>query len=116
MSGPKNHHHPQQQPPQKVMVDQQFALFANKINEHAQALEMAVLRDNQQQQVIDQYRMAIFNLELKVDLMVKMLEEKGIMAKDELNKRWPLFLKNEVGVIGPDGKMEGNLKVTIYGE
>lgn len=114
MSGPKNHY--QQPPQQKINIDQQFAMFASKINEHAQALEMGVLRDNQQQQIIDQYRMAIYNLELRVELLVKMLEEKGVMAKDELNKRWPMYLKNEVGVIGPEGKMEGNLKVTIYGE
>jgi hypothetical protein len=114
MSGPKNHS-PQQIPFQPQKIDQQFAQFAAKINEHAQALEIGILRDSQQQQILDQYRVAIYNLELKNELLVKMLEEKGIMAKNELNQRWPLYLKNDIGVIGPDGKMEGNLKVTIYG-
>jgi hypothetical protein len=45
-----------------------------------------------------------------------MLEEKGIMAKDEFTKRWPLYLQNEIGVIGADGVMSGVLKVNMYGE
>ena len=69
---------------------------------------------NQQQQVLDQYRINIFNLELKLGLLNKILEEKGMLIKDELDKRWPIYLKNEVGVLGPDGKMEGSLKVTFF--
>jgi len=102
--------------PQKPPIQQQLDQIVAKINEHAQALEMSVLRDNQQQGVIDQYRVNIYNLELKFDLLIKMMEEKGIMAKDEFGRRWPLYLKNEVGVIGPDGRMEGSLKVTFYDE
>ena len=101
-----------QKPPLQGQVDQIVA----KINEHAGALEMAILRDGQFQQVIDQYRSSIYNLELKNDLLIKMLEEKGIMAKEEFGKRWPLYLKNDVGIIGPQGKMDGEMKVTFYGE
>jgi len=102
--------------PQKPSIQQQIDQIVGKINEHAQALEMTVLRDNQQQGVIDQYRVNIYNLELKQELLIKMLEEKGIFAKEELARRWPLYLRNEVGVIGPEGKMEGSLKVTFYDE
>jgi hypothetical protein len=38
------------------------------------------------------------------------------MAKEELARRWPLYLKNDVGVLGPEGKMEGSLKVSFYGK
>jgi flagellar biosynthesis/type III secretory pathway protein FliH len=119
MSGPRNHPQSQPQPPQQQTaqkLDQFATQMTAKINEHAQALEMGILRDNQQQQIIDQYRAAIYNLELKFDLLIKMFEEKGIMAKEEFGKRWPLYLKNEIGVIGPEGRMEGSLKVSFYGE
>ena len=71
--------------------------------------ELLTLRTNQQSQILDQYRGNIYNLELRQDLIVKMLEERGIFAVDEFEKRWPLYLKNEVGMVGPDGIMEGML-------
>jgi hypothetical protein len=43
-----------------------------------------------------------------------MVEEKGLMAKDELEKRWPLYLKNDVGAQDQNGRMAGSLKVTKY--
>ena len=97
-------------------LQQQLAQVQAKVNELAGQADLSSLRFNQQQQVLDQYRVSIYNLELRFDLLIKMLEERGTMAKDEFVKRWPLFLKNEVGVIGQDGKMEGNLKVTFYGK
>jgi hypothetical protein len=106
MSGNQNKNQGPQQPSLPQIV--------SKINEHAQALEQGQLIANQQQQILDQYRLSIFNAELKINLLIKMLEEKGIMAKDELNKRWPLYLKNEIGALGPDGRMNGELKVTMY--
>jgi len=72
------------------------------------------LKLNQHNQVLDQYRMNFFNLELKCNLIIKMLEEKAIFSAGEFEKRWPLFLKNNVGVAGPDGSMEGSLKITFY--
>jgi len=103
----------QQNPVQKF---EQFAgQITAKINEHAQALEMGILRDSQQQQILDQYRISIYNLELKFDLLIKMMEEKGIMAKEEFAKRWPLYLKNDIGVLNAGGHMEGSLKVSFYG-
>lgn len=79
------------------------------------SLETLSLKTNQLAQVQDQYRMDIYNIQLKQDLLIKMLEEKGVMAKDELDRRWPLYLKNEIGVIGPDGLMEGSCSVKLYG-
>lgn len=93
-----------------VPIDQLVA----KINEHAQALEVSMLRLNQQQQILDQYRVTIYESELKLNLLIKIMEEKGIMAKEEFSKRWPLYLRNDVGVLGPDGRMEGTLKITHY--
>ena len=75
---------------------------------------MLNLKLNQQNQVLDQYRMNIYNLELRFKLIIKMLEEKGLMSSDEFEARWPLYLKNDVGVVGQDGLMEGSLKVHFY--
>jgi hypothetical protein len=73
------------------------------------------LKFNQIGQMLDQYRMNIYNLELRVNLLIKMLEEKSLLVKGEYENRWPQYLKNDVGVIGPDGNMEGTLKVRFYG-
>jgi len=105
MSGNQNRSQGQQ-PSVQQLID--------KINEHAKILEQMQLIYNQQQQIIDQYRVSIFNSELRINLLIKVLEEKGTIAKEEFNQRWPLYLKNDVGVIGPDGRMEGLLKVTMY--
>jgi hypothetical protein len=78
-------------------------------------LEMSRLAGTQTEQTMDQYRMNIYQEGLKFNLLLKMLAEKGIFAQEEFEKRWPLFLKNDVGVLGPDGRMEGTLKVTMYG-
>jgi len=72
------------------------------------------LRVAQQGQILEEYRANIFNLELKVNLLLKMIEEKGIMVAGEFDARWPLYLKNDIGVVGNDGKMEGTLRTTIY--
>lgn len=86
----------------------------NNFIEAKQVIDMLLLRANQQQQILDQYRASIYNLELKSELLLKMLEEKNLMAKEEFVKRWPLYLKNDVGALGPDGKMAGTIKVTMY--
>jgi hypothetical protein len=80
----------------------------------AETLDTLSLRTNQQGQILDQYRVSIYTLELKLTLLNKVLEEKGIFAQGEFDKRWPLYLKNDVGVIGPDGIMEGSLKISFY--
>jgi hypothetical protein len=82
----------------------------------ADSPDILSLKIAQVTQVLEQYRMNIYNLELKNNLLIKMLEEKGIMAIDEFEKRWPLYLKNNVGIVGADGIMEGNLKVHFWGE
>ena len=80
----------------------------------ADSNELLSLRIAQMNQIIDQYRMNIYNLDLRISLVIKMMEEKGVFANQEFEKRWPLFLKNDVGAIGPDGVMEGSLKVHFY--
>jgi hypothetical protein len=100
------------EPTTKEKIDQLYGI----INQQKQSLDLALLRTNQQQQILDQYRSNIYNLELKLTMVGKMLEEKSLLAKDEIEKRWPLYLKNDVGVIGPNGLMEGRLKVTFYGK
>lgn len=77
--------------------------------------ELLTLRTNQQSQILDQYRGNIYTLELRLNLIIKMMEEKGIFAPEEFERRWPLFLKNDIGMVGPDGKMEGSLKTHFYG-
>jgi hypothetical protein len=76
--------------------------------------ELLNLRLSQQTQILDQYRLNLYNMELKIGLIVKMMEEKGVFALGEFDKRWPLFLKNDVGVLGPDGVMEGDIKISFY--
>jgi hypothetical protein len=85
------------------------------ISQHQMAIDALMLRTLQQQQIMDQYRIAIYNLELRFTLLVKMVEEKGLMAKEEFDKRWPVYLKNDVGILEGDGKMSGSLRVTFYG-
>lgn len=77
--------------------------------------ELLTLRTNQQSQILDQYRGNIYNLELRLNLVIKMMEEKGIFAPEEFDKRWPLFLKNDIGMLGPDGIMEGSCCFKFYG-
>ena len=73
------------------------------------------LKFSQVGQILDQYRMNIYNLELRQNLLIKMLEEKGIFVAGEYEKRWPQYLKNDVGVLGENGQMEGSLRVKMYG-
>jgi hypothetical protein len=88
---------------------------AKVIVEHTKVLEVSQLRDNQVNQTLEQYRMDLYQSGLKFDLLLKILMEKGIFVKDEFDKRWPLYLKNDVGVMDPNGKIQGELKVTFYG-
>jgi predicted transcriptional regulator YheO len=79
-------------------------------------IEQANLRFTQISQTENQTRQEMFNTQTRFDLLVRMLEEKGIMANGEFQKRWPLYLKNVVGVADSDGIMRpGKPKVTFYG-
>jgi hypothetical protein len=80
-------------------------------------LELVNLKIAQLGQIVEQYRVDIYHEGLRAELLHKMLEEKGILIKDEFNKRWPQYLENDVGVINPaTGVMSGSLKTKIYGE
>jgi hypothetical protein len=90
--------------------------MTNALGQHQGAIDTLMLRTLQQQQILDQYRIAIYNLELRFALLTKMMEEKGVMVRGEFDTRWPVYLKNDVGVIDETGKMVGTLRVTFYGE
>ena len=77
--------------------------------------ELMNLRVNQQTQILEENRMAMYTHELRTALLIKMLEEKGVLVPGEFDKRWPLYLKNDVGAMGPGGVMEGSLKIAKYG-
>jgi hypothetical protein len=94
---------------------QRLNQMANVIDQQHIAIDTLMLRTLQQQQVLDQYRVTIYNLELRSALLVKMMEEKGFMVKEEFEKRWPVYLKNDVGILEPNGKMQGILSVKFYG-
>jgi len=81
----------------------------------AESIEVLSLRTSQQNQVMEQFRTGQYTNELRFSLLLKLLEEKKILVPREFDNRWPLFLKNEVGVVGPDGVMEGTLAVHFYG-
>ena len=79
--------------------------------------ELLNLQVAQLGQIIEQYRADMYHAGLRMDLLLKILEEKGVMVKDEFNKRWPVYLENDVGVINPNtGVMAGSLKIHMYGE
>ena len=80
-----------------------------------ESIEVLSLKSGQLSQIQDQFRVELYNTQLKFDLLLKIMEEKGTMVADEFNKRWPLYLKNNVGVMGPNGMMEGSLSVKFYG-
>jgi hypothetical protein len=82
----------------------------------ADSPEILSLKVGQISNILEQYRANIYNLELRQQLLMKILEEKGIFISGEFDQRWPTYLKNNVGVLGPDGIMEGSLKIRIYGE
>jgi len=79
-----------------------------------ETIENLTLRLAQVGQINDQYRASIFISEQRFVLLTKMLEEKGLFVKDEFERRWPLYMKNNVGAIGADGVMEGTLRVNFY--
>jgi hypothetical protein len=78
-------------------------------------IELLNLRVGQQTQILEENRMAMYTQELRLALLIKMLEEKGILVPGEYDKRWPLYLKNDVGAMGPNGVMEGSLKILKFG-
>ena len=81
----------------------------------AENIELLSLRINQQTQVLEENRMAMYNQELRLALLIKILEEKGVLVAGEFDKRWPLYLKNDVGAMGPGNIMEGTLRVSKFG-
>lgn len=112
----------------KMGSTEQMNVFEQRLNKHQEVInnqgaalqqigqtgDQLNLKMSQQGQILEQYRVNIYNLELRFNLLAKMLEEKGLFSQGEYEKRWPIFLKNDVGVPGPDGVMEGSLRVTFY--
>ena len=82
----------------------------------ADSVEVLSLKTNQIAQILDQYRKNMYQLELRYNLLQKMLAEHGVFAEGEFDKRWPQYLQKDVGMPGPDGRMDGYLKVTFYNE
>ena len=80
-----------------------------------ESVETISLRTGQLAQIQDQFRVELYNLQLRFDLLIKMMEEKGMLVQGEFEKRWPLYLKNDIGVMGPDGMMEGRCMINFYG-
>lgn len=80
-----------------------------------ESVDSLSLKIGQLIQINDQARYELYHMEIKFNLLIKMLEEKGLMASGEFDKRWPLYLKNDVGALGPDGIMEGSCSIKFYG-
>jgi hypothetical protein len=95
-------------------INDGFVKVGHKITEMDQTLLGLGLGYQQQQGINEEYRRQIFFLEHKVNMLCKMLGETNVMAKDAVETRWPLYLENDVGVVGQDGKMKGSVKVTFY--
>ena len=89
-------------------------MIIDKCNAQAKAIEQCFGLISTHDRIIEEYRTQIYTLELNNRLLIKMLEEKCIMAKEEMATRWPLWMENDVGVIGSNGKMKGELQVHFY--
>jgi len=85
-------------------------------NSNVKEPDINSLKFSQINQMLEQYRMNIYQLELRTDLLIKLLEEKNILIPEEFKRRWPAFLENDIGHVGPDGIMKGSLKVSFFGE
>ena|SRR6056297_3409811 len=103
-------------------IEQELATYKKVINNQGSAMQQMhntinslKLQISQLSQILEQYRSNIYNDDLKIILTIKLLEEKGILLSNEFDKRWPMFLKNDIGVKGENGIMEGSLKVNFYG-
>ena len=81
----------------------------------ADSPELLSLKVGQISNILEQYRANIYNLEIRLQLLMKILEEKGALVLGEFDQRWPTYLKNNVGVLEADGIMAGSLKIHIYG-
>jgi len=82
----------------------------------ADNLDILRLQINQQNQVLEQYRTEMYNATLRFNLLQKILEDRGVLVKGEFDSRWPQYLRSDIGVVGPDGMMDGSLKVSKYWE
>lgn len=80
----------------------------------AESIDSLNLKIAQLVQIVDQYRVNMYNDEMRLCLLLKIMEEKGIIVPGEFDKRWPLYLKNDVGVPDSNGFMEGSLKIKMY--
>lgn len=80
----------------------------------AESIDSLNLKIAQLVQIVDQYRVNMYNDEMRLCLLLKIMEEKGIIVPGEFDKRWPLYLKNDVGVPDSNGLMEGSLKIKMY--
>jgi len=80
----------------------------------AESPELIGLKIAQLSQIVEQYRSNMYTTELRFNLLLKMLEEKGMFLAGELDKRWPQYLQKEIGVPDQNGMMEGTLKCHLY--
>ena len=53
-------------------------------------------------------------IRLKLALLRVMLSERGVLRETEWNQKWPRYLRNDVGIQEPNGKMQGSLKIHFY--
>jgi hypothetical protein len=96
------------------LLDEINRQVGSKLNEFDARLGQTQVALNQVNQINETYRQSIYALELQKNLLLKLLEDQGTMAKGSFEQQWPLYLENVVGVVGKDGKMKGELKVTFY--
>ena len=67
------------------------------------------------QHEIDLTRGNLELLRLKMGLLRLMLEQRGTIKDDEYDPRWERYLRHDIGVMENSGRMQGSLKVKIYG-
>ena len=64
--------------------------------------------------LIDQLKKDIYQEKLRVDLLLKLCYDHGVLPKDDLDANWESYLWNEVGCPNVSGKMKGLVKVGSY--
>jgi hypothetical protein len=56
-----------------------------------------------------------FILGLRVTHIEKILVDRGVLTKTQLDESYQKYLAEDIGMPGADGKMPGQPKITFYG-
>jgi len=70
----------------------------------------------QQEQLIEGIQKELYMFKLQKDHLIKFLEQKNILQTEEFIRSYDNYLRYQVGHPDASGKIEGSLKISIFGE